>query len=123
MFFSLKKKLSTFVFIMAFVFVVFVLLPMEQIDAQAGVPLGGTISYVTYCTCSFNYLLTVVGPSPGNFVFQPGASVPFPYGQVYRPGPFVLGTYTTGGICLMYAGYFCYALPSNGTITMIGTSL
>lgn len=120
---NLKKKLYGIVLAISFVFVVFVLIPMQQTDAQAGIPFGGVIANVTYCTCSFNTLLTIAGPSSGNLVFQPGVSIPFPYGQVYRPGPFVLGTYAPGGTCLLWVGKFCVPLPATGTIIMIGTSL
>ncbi len=123
MFRNLKKKLSMFAFIGAFAFVIFVLLPQQQTNAIGGLPFGGVISFSMYCTCSNNYLVTVAGPVPGNLVFQPGASSLFAYAQVFRPGPFILGTYAQGSACLMYVVVGCVTLTTTGVITMAGTSL
>jgi len=84
---------------------------------------GGNILYVTYCTCSFNLLLTVGPPRGGNFVYQPGVSILYSYGQVYRSVPWVLGGYVPGGMCSIYVGEGCLTVPSMGTITQVGTSL
>ena len=124
MFLRLKKKISAFLIGLSLVVVVFVVIPFEQAKAiPLGLPFGGWIGWVTYCTCSFNLLLTVVGPSPGNFVLQPGVSIIFPFGQVYRPGPAVVGSYTPGGACMVFSGKGCAPEPVTGTIIMIGTSL
>ena len=85
---------------------------------------GGTIKSVTYCTCSNNMLLSIGPPVGGLFVYQPGASVTYAYGQVYRSGPWTLGVYNSGaGACMMYVGVGCVRYPSIGMITMIGTSI
>ena len=124
MFLKLKRKIGGLFVVLAIVTSVFVVLPFEQAKAiPTGIPFGGWITWVTYCTCTFNMLLTVVGPSPGTFVFQPGVSIPFPFGQVYRPGPAVVGSYVPGGICMIFVGKGCAPLPTTGTIITIGTSL
>ncbi len=90
-------------------------------NAQLGVPFGGWIVNAVWCLCSGGILLTISPPVPGTFVFQFGRSIPFAYGQVFRPGPAVLGTWTPGGICS--TGFFCTPIPAMGTIGIIGTSL
>ncbi len=124
MFNSLKKKLLAITIVGVLAFVVFVFLPRQQADA-IGLPLpfGGTISALVFCPCSMNFLIGVYGPNPGFFVFQPGVSQAFAFGQVYRPGPSIIGTYTPGGVCLMYVVVGCAPVPSIGIINMVGTSL
>ncbi len=118
----LKNKIAILIIFLAAVFAgAFMLLPAKQ--SSAIVPFGGPILNVTYCTCSGNILLTVGPPMGGRYIFQPGASTLFPYGQVYRPGPWVLGTYAPGGVCTVFAGKGCAPLPSFGTIIQVSTSL
>jgi hypothetical protein len=119
----ITKKRS---FIVAVVLVLAIVIPLffYNVNKSAAlVPFGGLILNVTYCTCSFNLLLTVGPPVGGNYIFQPGVSVPFPYGQLYRPGPWILGAWVPGGACMMWVGKACAPLPSIGTILYAGTSL
>ena len=112
-------------FIIAIVFVLIIAAPLFFFKANrsmAVLPFGGLILYTTFCTCSFNTLLTVGPPVGGNYIFQPGASIPFPYGQVYRAGPWILGDWSPGGVCTIYVGKACVPLPSLGTIISAGTS-
>ena len=111
-----------------FVGVVLVLLSVHLFfggfsSAVAQVGFGGQIEYVQYCTCSLNILLTIGPPVAGEFLYQPGGSVLFPYGQVYRTGPWTLGTYAPGGVCAIYIGTGCSTLPTNGTMSVVGTSI
>jgi hypothetical protein len=93
-------------------------------NAQAGLlPFGGWIVNVVWCSCSMGILLTVSPPVPGTYVFQFGRSIPFAMGQVFRPGPAVLGTWTPGGVCAVFVGFGCAPIPAMGTIGIIGTSL
>jgi hypothetical protein len=117
-----KPRLLTLIAIGIALGVIASSLIVTQVYGIAG--FGGRITFVTYCLCSGGILLTVGPPSPGQYVFQFGVSQLFPYGQIYRIGPQVLGTYVPGGVCLVYAGLTCTSggVPI-GTIGVIGTSL
>jgi len=118
-----KKKILIGILIIVLLLTVLIFLPSKKLNAVAFLPFGGVITTVTYCPCSSNLLVTVTGPVSGNFVFQPGVSILFPFGQIYRPGPFILGTFAPGGACMMFKRRGCFALPSTGTIGIVGTSL
>lgn len=79
---------------------------------------GGKITWITYC-CN-GLALTVGPPKPGIFLFTAG-SILHAYYQIYRIGPWVLGSATPGGFCedplLM-----CAPIPVTGTIFRLGTS-
>ncbi len=91
-------------------------------------PFGGRVLGAYPCTCtagSVTYL--VIGPpSAGTYAYTAGTpgykNYNLPYGAV---GAYVLGLYSsTIQGCYMYAGYFCYLLPTRGMISPItGTSL
>ncbi|HAT68243.1 MAG: hypothetical protein A2481_03840 [Candidatus Yonathbacteria bacterium RIFOXYC2_FULL_47_9] len=90
----------------------------------AGIPFGGLITYVFYCNCSFNLAVTVGPPVGGIYMYQPGASLIYAYYQIFRSGPWVLGTYVPGGACMVYVAVGCSpALVPTGTIVTAGTSL
>lgn len=87
---------------------------------------GGPILLSQTCTCSSGQLIVVGPPVPGIFVLQLPLSVGtvFPFGQLFRPGPWVLGSYTPGGICLIGVPPFCTSLAQpKGTILTVGTSM
>lgn len=123
MFHNLKKKLFAVVFVGVLSFVVFVLLPKQQTDAVGFLPFGGPISGLMFCPCSNNFLITAAAPNPAMLVFQLGVSHAFSFGQVYRPGPYVLGNYSPGGVCAVFVAVGCAPIPTNGTVTIVGTSL
>ena len=86
---------------------------------------GGQTTSMINCTCSFNILLYVkdVRGQTIALMYQPGATVLY---NNYRPtsGVNVLGQYTSGGQCLIYAGTSCSSGGSpQGTMTSLGTSL
>jgi len=87
----------------------------------SGIGFGGYILFSFPCTCSTGYYVVVAGVSPGAFVYYPGFTPTYLYGQLYKPGTAVLGTYTPGGVCLMTATP-CVPLFVTGTMTMVGTS-
>ncbi len=85
---------------------------------------GGRITSMTSCTCSFNLLLYVqdVRGQTLPLMYQPGATVLY---KMYQPttGVNVLGQYTSGGQCLIYAGTSCSSGGSPiGTMIQLGTS-
>lgn len=92
-------------------------------SAQATIPFGGEILEAFWCTCSAGIALTIGPPVPGQYVFQFGTSIPYPFGQVFRPGPWVLGLASPGGTCSYYIGTGCSIYPVMGTIGIVGTSL
>ncbi len=108
---------------------------MIHIHAQTSLGFGGNIIKVDVCANNGGVALTLGPPSPpgiGAYLFLPGPpngppvpglfSVLYPYGQIYRPGPYVLGAYIPGGVCLS-AGKVGIPVPVIGTITIVGTSL
>ncbi len=111
--------------------VAFVVNAKRQAEAAGlGDPFGGMSTYVFYCTCSFNIAVTIndltVGssnPSPLTLIFQPGVSILYPYGQIYRPGVWTLGLWNSGGSCTYYVGKGCSTYDTDGTMYMVGTSM
>ncbi len=82
---------------------------------------GGRIQAVTYC-CN-GILLRTGPPTPitgGLFLYPWGAPI-YQWGQIYRPGPWILGSYWPSGICL--TGTYCATtITALGTILYAGTS-
>lgn len=90
----------------------------------AGIPFGGLILNVFYCNCSFNLAVVVGPPVGGVYMYQPGASLIYAYYQIFRSGPWVLGTFVPGGACMQYVGFGCSPMViPTGTIVTAGTSL
>lgn len=93
-------------------------------SSKAVLPFGGSILSVTYCTCSGNVALTLGPPTPGIYSYNPYSTVLFPFQQVYRPGPWILGGYVPEAVCLVGVPPACTAGSAPfGTITMAGTSM
>lgn len=92
-----------------------------------GLPFGGRILDVTYCICSANLQITVGAPKGGVFMYEPGASIIDAWYQIFRPGPWVLGSYTPAGACVQLEYYggdpYCIPHPAMGTISEAGTSM
>jgi len=86
---------------------------------------GGRITSTYTCTCSANtlvYIQDVRGQSL-QLMYQPGASILYMNYNI-SAGVNVLGDYTSGGQCLVYAGESCTTEGSpQGTIRQIGTSM
>jgi hypothetical protein len=92
-----------------------------------GLPFGGLVTGVTYCTCSFNfavYFFDLAGGATPGLVWQPGGSVTFANGPPLRSGAWMLGLWSPGLYCWMYAGKTCIPLspPPIGMMYMVGTS-
>ncbi len=81
---------------------------------------GGKIVYVHYCPCSANLAVFVLGVKGGVYTFQPGVSLLFANYQIWRSGPWVVGTYVPGGVCLTWKK--CAGFSTTGTILTVGTS-
>lgn len=89
----------------------------------AGIPFGGPITFVYFCGCTANFLITIGPPTPGTLIYQPGISLLFPYGQILTPGKFVLGTSIQPGVCIPLESLCLAPIPATlGTIIMVGTN-
>ncbi len=91
-------------------------------SSNAMLGFGGKIVAVRPCLCSANLAVFVVGVKGGVYTFQPGVSLLFAQYQIWRPGPWVLGTYAPGGVCLRYRFLGCTGFPTMGTMITVGTS-
>lgn len=92
-------------------------------SAYAVMGFGGKIVYVNFCWCTANLAVFVAGYNGGTLIFQPGLSQLFAFGQIFRPGPDVVGTSGGPGVCR----YGTCTDPGTITITgrqilMVGTS-
>lgn len=110
------------------IILIFLGLLLSPFISHAAIPglggsFGGRILGVQYCTCSFNLLLYVGPPKGGSFIYSPGISTLYKYYQVFRGGPWALGTSTGRGVCLQYAGLTCVSTGTGSIIRKIGTSL
>lgn len=95
------------------------------------IPFGGKILMTMPCTCSGGWYISffdngtkVTTP----IVFQYGVSRLNSNYNMYTSGVSILGSYVTGGTCLIYAGTSCISIPVFGMITPfpgpgMGTSL
>lgn len=100
----------------------------KKAEALATTPFGGMSTYVFYCTCSDNLAvtindLTISPPLVQPIIFQPGATVLYPYGQIYTAGVWTLGLWQSGGSCTYYVGKGCSTYTTQGMMTMVGTSM
>lgn len=96
----------------------------QHARAAIGLPFGGPLAFAFFCTCSANWLITI-GPLPPTYVtllsYYPGSQAYLSYN--IPATRWLLGEYTGGGVCLVYAGYGCFPIPSQGLITpMVGSS-
>lgn len=135
---SYIKRRPVLVSIMFFLVLVGTIFSIKIRTSMALVGFGGQVMSVTLCTCSLpgSVALTVGTPTPGVYLYTP-TTVLFDHynfwgtgawlGYVYThfvPGPWVLGTYIPGGVCLIPTVPDCTPLPYiTGTIEKMGTSL
>ena len=121
-----KYAISSSIVFVSVLITAVLLLNIRKASASIGLPIGGLITSMTYCTCSPGIALFVSGapakPS-GFYVLAPG-TVPYS-NYMFYPGSWLLGSYLPGvQSCWMYAGFGCYPLPGViGTLSMAGTSL
>ena len=93
--------------------------------AHGYVPFGGQITQVDYysCACSGGVLITVGPPVPAYEIVVNAATAVYPYGQFFRVGPWSLGLYIPGGVCLTPGYPSCTTKAVGGQVFMIGTSM
>lgn len=82
---------------------------------------GGKITAMWPCTCGPSIVSVTIGPPKGGvFILTPAVKLHANGKPV--PGAWVIGDYSTVGFCPMWYGKFCVPVPTQGTITRIGTS-
>ena len=91
-------------------------------------PFGGRIVVSLPCLCSGAWLLQLIPASPAlppQVMYLPGVSTLYQYGQVFRPGPHVLGTTLGAYPCieLIPVAPYCVPISVAPLIRMVGTSL
>lgn len=110
--FNLKSKKLFSLLLLGLIVSLFIFWPRP---AEAILGFGGRILNVTLCV---NGMLFTIGPPVGGlFMWVPG-TLTFAYAQL-RPGPWSLGAYIPGGVCIIPP----LVIPAMGTMIMIGTSL
>lgn len=85
---------------------------------------GGQVTQTQQCTCSGSTMVTIkdVRGQTISLIYQPGASTLYANYNIYSTNVNVLGTYVSGGVCLM-VGEPCETTGNpQGTIQQIGTS-
>lgn len=128
--FSFTKKYPVKTSLVIVLFLIVASFGLRVKTGKAIIPFGGPILNVTYCTCSVNLAITVGAPNGGVFTYD-GSGIIDAFYQLFRPGPWVLGSYTPGGSCLSW--YMCgtspccladfTTAPPIGTINEVGTSM
>lgn len=86
---------------------------------------GGRVTSTTQCTCSDSVLIDIqdVRGQTLSLLYVYGVSETYSYYNVQGTGQNVLGTYTSGGSCLVVSGTSCSTEGNpSGTIQKIGTS-
>ncbi len=89
--------------------------------AHGQIPFGGRIVMSIPCPYSGNWYLTIAPVAgPVNVIYRPGVSRLYDYGQVFRPGPNVLGTTMGIDVCVISVSpTVAFTAPM---IRMVGTS-
>lgn len=113
------------------ILLLFFFMPFSQppaVRAQAAIPYGGNVIFIVDCFCSGNVEVWVIDYASKRLlrlIYQPGISVLFRNFNIL--GPYLLGTYFPGGVCLDYKRVGCFVpFPPDGTMSNApgtGTSL
>ncbi|OGZ09727.1 MAG: hypothetical protein A3D65_05365 [Candidatus Lloydbacteria bacterium RIFCSPHIGHO2_02_FULL_50_13] len=113
---------STCLIVLLLVTMVFMMTPQK---AEAiGIPFGGMSLSVFWCICSFNLWIIVGPPVGGSFIYQPGLSILYLFGQIYRPGVWLLGLAAPAAVpCLVPFSGGCFPIGFGLPIEIVGTSM
>lgn len=117
--------------IIAFFVLVTVAFSIRVNSTDAILGFGGEILSAVPCTCSGNYAIVVGTPTPGIYIYEPSIAGAIgtkldEYFMLWEPGPWVLGTYTLGGVCTITAVPACVPFGNpvtNRTMIEVGTSM
>jgi len=113
-------------FLAVFLIVIFFGLWIKSGKA-VGIPFGGQILSITICPVQGNHVVNIGAPMGGVFTYSGGML--YSYYQIYRAGPWTVGTYTPNGprcTKIVCGGSSCWEVPVAfpiGTIEMVGTSM
>jgi hypothetical protein len=101
---------------------IFAVLPQQ---AEAFTPFGGQILSVMWCVCSRNLMVTVGPPVPIIAMYEPGQTILYMFGQIWRPGPWVLGLWGSPSACIQPWGHrgSCIPIAFPPRMIMVGTSM
>ena len=104
------------------ILLLFSFVPFSQYSvtrAQAAIPDGGNVILVIDCPCSGNLEVWIIDYASKRLLrlmYQPGISKLFLNYHIY--GPYLLGTYFPGGVCLDYKRVGCFVpFPPDGTMS------
>ncbi|MEK7118174.1 MAG: hypothetical protein AAB869_01045 [Patescibacteria group bacterium] len=110
------RALATFLIITG----AFIVLPQ---DAIAQTPFGGRSGGVFWCNCSFNLRISVGPPRGGTFMYQPGGTILYEFGQIYRSGVWLLGLASGYNACLIIIPRGCADIGGGPRMSIVGTSM
>lgn len=82
-----------------------------------GTPFGGQVLFPFFCTCSGNWLITMRPYAPTYVVlltYYTGTQMYMGYNIPFTL--YMVGEYTPGAQCMIYAGTTCISIPSQGQI-------
>ena len=97
--------------------------------AGPGDPFGGMSTMALFCECTDNYAiyfndLTVTSTTGGlPLIYQPGQTILYDFSMITNAGVWILGKWQTGGTCEVLVLWYCYEVPTAGTMYMVGTSM
>ncbi len=122
-----KKKFLTLAVSMILIFSI---LPSSRIDAQTLLPFAGIVSFPIPCTCTANLWiwftpLYLGGPAvlTGPMVYSPYSTILYANFFIGVPSKYHLGSYIPGiQSCWIFAGFFCFPLPTIGHMFQVGTN-
>jgi len=103
------------------VFLITFYVTRDTIFAQGGNPFGGRITYREVCACSNNMYLRVSAPRGGEFMYQPGHTKLYEFGQI-RENIWLLGLWQGQQVCRQPSGDGCHTVHTGNLIRMTGTS-
>jgi len=95
----------------------FSLVTPNSAQAISGTPFGGRVLFPFLCTCSGNWLITITPHAPSYVVlltYYTGTQIYMGYNIPFTLA--MVGEYTQGSQCAIYAGVTCVSVPSQGQI-------
>jgi len=115
----MKNKFLSIVVVLS-LFAAFLFLPGK---AEAQMSFGGRILMSIPCPFSGNFLVTIMPVAgPPQLIYRPGVSRLYKYGQIFRPGPNILGKTMGADVCVLSVFPIPVAIPAP-LIQMVGTSM
>lgn len=122
------RRLVLLPIICVFVFGSLVAALPQKAEAQSPpfIPFGGLSLSTVWCVCSFNLWVMVGPPRGGSFIYQPGATILYLFGQIFRPGVWLLGLASPTPIPCVQAipsPPWCVPIAMGLPMLIVGTSM